>query len=303
MTYELSRQALRELGRDARFEDDIGHYNFRRQATNKVNYILPVKLFSIQRMYPAMMTEIFLYLIYSQGISRARNGKGCLASPATRFSKSTTNHNSLRATSSMSSFFDRLRTVYYVSLEACLGKGIYQHYPILPTRTSVLYTNTQKSYSLGERRESLQRRYDPLPALLRTPESRFYTSIKGTKPSKKTQPNFGKPWQLTLARELERTISRMHLCLKSTDRSINFSANLILKDIMLIVLPMRIRSYLSLRMCFLNGHALWKTLTVKTQRTLTRTSYLHVVSRLQGHCSVARTLRTEQARQPYQLGS
>lgn len=30
MTYILSRQALRELGRDARFEDDIGHYNFRR---------------------------------------------------------------------------------------------------------------------------------------------------------------------------------------------------------------------------------------------------------------------------------
>lgn len=29
MTYELSRQALRELGRDARFENDIRHYNFR----------------------------------------------------------------------------------------------------------------------------------------------------------------------------------------------------------------------------------------------------------------------------------
>ncbi|OJJ79315.1 uncharacterized protein ASPGLDRAFT_137070 [Aspergillus glaucus CBS 516.65] len=37
MTYESSRQALRELGRDARFEDDIGHYNFRRWTANEVN--------------------------------------------------------------------------------------------------------------------------------------------------------------------------------------------------------------------------------------------------------------------------
>ncbi|EGC45731.1 conserved hypothetical protein [Histoplasma capsulatum var. duboisii H88] len=37
MTYQSSREALRELGRDARFEDDIGHYNFRRWAANEVN--------------------------------------------------------------------------------------------------------------------------------------------------------------------------------------------------------------------------------------------------------------------------
>lgn len=36
-TYQSSRQALRELGRDARFEDDIGHYNFRRWTANEVN--------------------------------------------------------------------------------------------------------------------------------------------------------------------------------------------------------------------------------------------------------------------------
>ncbi|KAJ5692394.1 hypothetical protein N7462_001817 [Penicillium macrosclerotiorum] len=29
ITYESSRQALKELGRDAKFEDDIRHYNFR----------------------------------------------------------------------------------------------------------------------------------------------------------------------------------------------------------------------------------------------------------------------------------
>ncbi|KAL1885235.1 hypothetical protein Plec18167_001892 [Paecilomyces lecythidis] len=37
MTYDSSRQALRELGRDARFEDDIGHYNYRRWTANEVN--------------------------------------------------------------------------------------------------------------------------------------------------------------------------------------------------------------------------------------------------------------------------
>lgn len=51
-------------------------------------------------------------------------------------------------------------------------------------------------------------------------------------------------------------------------------------DVILIVLPIKTRSYLSLRMCFLNGHALSKTFTVATQRTLRRTNYLHVVSRL-----------------------
>ncbi|KAJ6174301.1 hypothetical protein N7485_005601, partial [Penicillium canescens] len=30
MTYDSSRQALKELGRHTRFEDDIGHYNYRR---------------------------------------------------------------------------------------------------------------------------------------------------------------------------------------------------------------------------------------------------------------------------------
>jgi hypothetical protein len=37
MTYNSSRQALKELGRDAKFEDDIGHYNYRRWVANKVN--------------------------------------------------------------------------------------------------------------------------------------------------------------------------------------------------------------------------------------------------------------------------
>lgn len=43
MTYKSSRQALRELGQDTRFENDIGHYNFRRWTANEVNRMLPVK--------------------------------------------------------------------------------------------------------------------------------------------------------------------------------------------------------------------------------------------------------------------
>jgi hypothetical protein len=43
ITYESSRQALRELGRDARFENNIGHYNFRRWTANEVNRILFVE--------------------------------------------------------------------------------------------------------------------------------------------------------------------------------------------------------------------------------------------------------------------
>ncbi|PYH89774.1 hypothetical protein BO71DRAFT_464394 [Aspergillus ellipticus CBS 707.79] len=37
MIYDSSRQALQELGRGARFEDDIGHYNYRRWTSNEVN--------------------------------------------------------------------------------------------------------------------------------------------------------------------------------------------------------------------------------------------------------------------------
>ena len=49
MTYESSRQALRELGRDARFEDDIGHYNYRRWTANEVNRKLLVRRIGANR--------------------------------------------------------------------------------------------------------------------------------------------------------------------------------------------------------------------------------------------------------------
>ncbi|KAN0069176.1 Protein of unknown function (DUF3435) domain containing protein [Elaphomyces granulatus] len=35
MTYDSSRQALKDLGRDAGFEDDLGHYNYRHWAANE----------------------------------------------------------------------------------------------------------------------------------------------------------------------------------------------------------------------------------------------------------------------------
>jgi len=37
MAYASSRDALRELGRDAKFEDDVTHYIYRRWAANEVN--------------------------------------------------------------------------------------------------------------------------------------------------------------------------------------------------------------------------------------------------------------------------
>lgn len=41
MRYNSSRQAAQELGRDARFNDDVGHYNYRRWTANEVNRMLP----------------------------------------------------------------------------------------------------------------------------------------------------------------------------------------------------------------------------------------------------------------------
>lgn len=38
MTYDSSQQALQELGWDAKFEDAIGHYNYRRWTANEVNW-------------------------------------------------------------------------------------------------------------------------------------------------------------------------------------------------------------------------------------------------------------------------
>ncbi|KAL4861156.1 hypothetical protein BDV12DRAFT_208310 [Aspergillus spectabilis] len=40
MTYDSSRQALQELGRDARFEDDIGHYNYRNFTSQERQRVL-----------------------------------------------------------------------------------------------------------------------------------------------------------------------------------------------------------------------------------------------------------------------
>lgn len=37
MAYASSREALRELGQDAKFKDDISHYNYRRWTANEAN--------------------------------------------------------------------------------------------------------------------------------------------------------------------------------------------------------------------------------------------------------------------------
>jgi len=38
MTYDLSRLALKDLGEDGAFEDNLGHYNFRCWTANEANH-------------------------------------------------------------------------------------------------------------------------------------------------------------------------------------------------------------------------------------------------------------------------
>lgn len=148
MTYDSSRQALHELGRDARFEDDIGHYNYRRWTANEVNRtFLPVER-NLAENTSAMDDGILLLLFLTccpQGTLRVRSGKGYLASPAMRFLKSTTNQSLSGAIFSMLSFSDRLRKVSSGSLEACSGKGISQPHPILPTGSDVPFAKSPQS--------------------------------------------------------------------------------------------------------------------------------------------------------------
>lgn len=152
MTYDSSRQALRELGRDAKFEDDMGHYNYRRWTANEVNRT------SLTCRNSALGDGNFLplYLTYcSQGISPVRSGKGYSASLATGFSKSTTSPSISSAIFSMLSFSDRLRKVCSGSLGACSGNGIPSRRPLNLLRCSdVLFAKTPDSWSLGEQRES-----------------------------------------------------------------------------------------------------------------------------------------------------
>lgn len=57
MTYESSQEALRELGRDAWFKNNIGHYNFRRWTANEVNCML---LIECNLMKPFPLSGTFL---------------------------------------------------------------------------------------------------------------------------------------------------------------------------------------------------------------------------------------------------
>ena len=60
MTYGSSWEALRELGRDARFEDNIGHYNFRRWTVRKTQRY--INTFD-KALFVYNNGEIFLYQI------------------------------------------------------------------------------------------------------------------------------------------------------------------------------------------------------------------------------------------------
>jgi hypothetical protein len=71
MTYDSSRQALNELGRDARFEDNIGHYNYRRWTANEVNRTSPIVESSFARRQDAQTVSNLTL----QGTSQVRSGK------------------------------------------------------------------------------------------------------------------------------------------------------------------------------------------------------------------------------------
>lgn len=128
MTYNSSREALQELGRDARFEDDIGHYNYRRWTANEVNRTSLLIERYLADNTSALNDEILLslYLICRlQEPLPARSGKGCSVSPVMQSLKSTTNQSLSSVIFSMLSFSDRLRKVSFGSPEACSGKGIF----------------------------------------------------------------------------------------------------------------------------------------------------------------------------------
>lgn len=143
-----SQQALHELGRDARFEHDISHYNYRRWTANEVNRtFLPVER-NLAENTSAVDDGILLLLFLTcrpQGTLRVRSRKGYLASLAMRFLKSTTNQSLSGAIFSMLSSSNRLRKVSSGSLEACSGKGISQPRTILPTGSDVPFAKSPQS--------------------------------------------------------------------------------------------------------------------------------------------------------------
>lgn len=59
MTYDSSRQALQELGRDARFEDDIGHYNYRRWTAKEISRKFPASGLILAETTSALETDMF----------------------------------------------------------------------------------------------------------------------------------------------------------------------------------------------------------------------------------------------------
>lgn len=117
MAYTSSREALRELGRDAKFEDDIGHYNYRRWTANEVNR-------KLAKLYNEVCHGRLVSDILSQGISPVRSGKGCSVNPVTRFIRGTTNPTFFKAIFKMWCFFGHPRNISFRPLGACSGSGI-----------------------------------------------------------------------------------------------------------------------------------------------------------------------------------
>lgn len=90
MSYAATREGMRELGRDAKFEGDLTLYIHRRWTANEVNR-------KSETLYCKICKDHLASNMLSQGSSRARSGKGCSVSPVTRSLRGTTKTHLLNA--------------------------------------------------------------------------------------------------------------------------------------------------------------------------------------------------------------
>jgi Protein of unknown function (DUF3435) len=117
MAYASSREALRELGRDAKFEDDVGHYNYRRWTANEANR-------KSEKLYYETCKYHLVSNMLSQGTSRARSARGCSVSPVTAFLRGTTNPSLFNVIFKMWCFSGHPRNISFRLLGACSENGI-----------------------------------------------------------------------------------------------------------------------------------------------------------------------------------
>ena len=77
MMYDSSRQALKYLGRDAGFDDELGHYNYRGWTANEANRTSPLNKFCLDILMAEPFSIFSMYLTRCpQGTLPVRSGRG-----------------------------------------------------------------------------------------------------------------------------------------------------------------------------------------------------------------------------------